>query len=86
MYVVFSSVREGFCGNMEGRKGGEWGERAGEEGEERGGKRGRKTSTGFLQLSLQSRNCSHIGTHTHTSCSNFDVATLSVFNMGVGLA
>ena len=24
--------------------------------------------------------------HTRTSCSNFDVAPLSVFNMGVGLA
>ena len=25
-------------------------------------------------------------TPTHTSCSNFDIAPLSVFNMGVGLA
>ena len=58
----------------------------GERGGGGGEKRGQKTSTGFLRLSPQSRNCSDVGTHARTSCSNFDVAPLSVFNMGVGLA
>ena len=65
-------MRERGCGGEGGGGGGE--------------KRGQKTSTGFLLLSLQSRNCSNVRTYARTSCSNFDVAPLSVFNMGVGLA
>ena len=51
-----------------------------------GEKRGQKTSTGFLRLSPQSRNCSDVGAHTCTSCSNFDVAPLSAFNIGGGVS